>query len=73
MVNFTLVCFYILMVFAVLDIGPVVWGDLIVDLGFTIQELTWSFGINTAGLAIGCVLFIPVSSLSNISTIRSTC
>ena len=47
------------MVFVNVDIGTVIWGDQIVDLGFTVQNLTWSFGLNTAGLAIGCVLFIP--------------
>ena len=47
------------MVFVNVDIGTVIWGDLIVDFGFTVQDLTWSFGMNCAGLAIGCVLFIP--------------
>lgn len=57
--NFALVCYYTLMVFVILDIGTVVWGDQIVELGFSVQQLTWSFGVNTAGLAVGCVLFIP--------------
>lgn len=47
------------MVFVNVDIGTVIWGATIVDLGYTVQDLTWSFGFNTAGLAIGCVLFIP--------------
>ena len=57
--NFTLVCLYTLLVFVNVDIGTVIWGDLIVDLGFSVQDLTWSFGFNTAGLAVGCILFIP--------------
>jgi MFS family permease len=47
------------MVFVNLDIGTVIWGDLIEALGFTVQIETWSFGVGTAGLAVGCILFIP--------------
>lgn len=47
------------MVFVNVDIGTVIWGDLLTDLDFSIQAETWSFGINTAGLAVGCILFIP--------------
>ena len=57
--NFTLVSFYILMVFVNLDIGTVIWGDTSRELGYTIQENTWGFGINCLGLAFGCILFIP--------------
>jgi MFS family permease len=46
-------------VFVNVDIGTVIWGALIEELGFTVQDLTWSFGFNTAGLAVGCILFIP--------------
>lgn len=38
--NFTLVCFYTLLVIVNLDIGTVVWGDTMVDLGSTIQQDT---------------------------------
>ena len=27
--------------------------------GYTIQQNTWGFGLNTLGLAFGCILFIP--------------
>lgn len=57
--NFSLVCFYTLMVFVNLDIGTVVWGDTQEDLGYTLSQNTWGFGLNTLGLAFGCILFIP--------------
>ena len=47
------------MIFVNLDIGTVIWGDTQADLGYTVQDNTWGFGLNTAGLAVGCVLFIP--------------
>lgn len=57
--NFSLVCFYTLMVFVNVDIGTVIWGDLNGDLGISYNILTISFGVNLAALAIGCILFIP--------------
>lgn len=36
----------------------VVWGDTMTELGYIIQQNTWGFGLNTLGLAFGCILFI---------------
>lgn len=47
------------MVFVNVDIGTVVWADLHDQLGIPWAALANSFGVNTAALAIGCVLFIP--------------
>ena len=58
-VNFSLVCLYTLLVFVNVDIGTVVWAELNSELGIPWASLSNSFGINTAALAIGCVLFIP--------------
>src|ERR1700761_6237403 len=47
------------MVFVNVDIGTVIWADLNSDLKTSWAPMTSSFGINCAGLAVGCVLFIP--------------
>lgn len=58
-VNFGLTCYYTLMVFVLVDISTVIYGPLMVEFGFDIEVLNDGFGANTAGLAVGCVLFIP--------------
>jgi hypothetical protein len=57
--NFGLVSFYVLMVFVNVDIGTVIWGPVNEQLGISFSAMSASFGINCAGLALGCVLFIP--------------
>ena len=57
--HYGLVSFYVLMVFVNVDIGTVIWGSLNTDLGISWAAMSASFGVNTAGLALGCVLFIP--------------
>lgn len=57
--QFGLVSFYTLMVFVNVDIGTVSWGPLNTDLGISFAVLTGSFGLCCAGLAVGCVVFIP--------------
>lgn len=57
--NFGLVCYYTLMVFVAVDIGTVIYGQLNEDLGISFEVCNISFGVNTAGLAVGCILFIP--------------
>jgi MFS family permease len=42
-----------------LDIGPVVWQIYNEELGITYDELNDTFAANCAGLAVGCILFIP--------------
>lgn len=47
------------MVFVNVDIGTVIWADLNEDLGISFNVMNISFGVNCAGLAVGCVLLIP--------------
>lgn len=58
-INFGLTCYYALMVFVLVDIATVIYGPLMVEFGFDIEVLNDGFGANTAGLAVGCILFIP--------------
>ena len=57
--NFSLVCYYTLMVFVALDIGTVIWAKINADLGLPFEISNISFGANMTGLAVGCLLFIP--------------
>ncbi|RDL36768.1 uncharacterized protein BP5553_06120 [Venustampulla echinocandica] len=58
-VNFSIICFYALMTFTILDIGPAAWQDYIDELDMSWAQLNATFASNTAGLAVGCIIFIP--------------
>lgn len=58
--NFGLVSFYVLMTFVQLDIGFTAWEQYQTELGFSIDLLNASAAVNYAGLAIGCIFFIPL-------------
>jgi len=45
--------------FCSLDIGPVAWQTYVDDLGISWDELNITFASNCAGLAVGCIIFIP--------------
>ncbi|KAI1625939.1 serine/threonine kinase 16 [Exophiala viscosa] len=60
-VNFSIASFYVLMVFAMLDIGVVVFQDYNTLLDISYDNLNNTFAANCVGLAFGCVLFIPFS------------
>ena len=47
------------MVFVNLDVGTVIYDTLNADLGISYNAEEIAFGLNTAGLAVGCLLFIP--------------
>jgi MFS family permease len=47
------------MVFVMLDIASIVWSTMAKELGYTQDQLLASYGCTTAGLAVGCILFIP--------------
>lgn len=57
--NFGLVCFYVLWTFVQLDIGYTAWGPMQEELGFTFNDLNDSAAVNYGGLAIGCIFFVP--------------
>jgi MFS family permease len=42
-----------------LDIGTVVWSVYVEDWGLTYGQLNNAYAANLAGLAAGCILFIP--------------
>jgi len=48
------------MTFVQLDIGFTAWGDLQTQLNFSINILNAASAANYAGLAIGCVFFVPL-------------
>ncbi|EGX93835.1 Major facilitator superfamily transporter [Cordyceps militaris CM01] len=58
-VNFGLACAYTFVVYVVIDIATVVYGQVKDELGFSFQELNQSFAVSNAGLGLGGVLFIP--------------
>lgn len=58
--NFVIVLFYILNIAAATDIGTVIYGDQMDELGITFSEQNVAFGLNTAGLAVGVVLEMPL-------------
>ncbi|RDW59944.1 hypothetical protein BP6252_13031 [Coleophoma cylindrospora] len=60
-VNFGLISFYTLMIFVILDVGSVCWGDWVVEWGVTYSDLNNVFAANLSGLAVGCVFFVPLA------------
>ncbi|KAJ4147238.1 hypothetical protein LMH87_001776 [Akanthomyces muscarius] len=58
-VNFGLACFYTFVIYVVIDIATVVYGQVKDELGFSFQQLNQSFAVSDAGIAIGGVFFIP--------------
>ncbi|KAI8650814.1 MFS domain-containing protein [Fusarium keratoplasticum] len=58
-VNFALVSLYVLLTFVQLDIGFTAWEQMQGELRFSVDQLNGSAAVNYAGLAVGCILFIP--------------
>ena len=58
-INFTLVGFFVLWSFVQLQVGATSWSLLIVQLHFSIDQLNQGSAMASAGLAIGCMLFMP--------------
>jgi MFS family permease len=44
-----------------LDIGTVIYGELHDRYGISIRDENISFGVNTAGLALGCIFLVPIA------------
>lgn len=59
-INFVLVSLYVLLTFVQLDIGFTAWQQYQDELGFSISLLNAAAAINYAGLAVGCVFFVPL-------------
>ncbi|PNS17491.1 hypothetical protein CAC42_8034 [Sphaceloma murrayae] len=58
-VNYSLACFYAMMVFAFVNATSPTWGPLADELGFSDVTLTNTYAIGCATLAIGAPMLIP--------------
>ncbi|KAJ5805064.1 hypothetical protein N7474_010951 [Penicillium riverlandense] len=59
-VNFGLACFYVLFTFVLLDIQSIAYQGYTEELHLSYQTLNDASAANFAGLALGCILFIPL-------------
>ena len=59
LVNFSMVGSFILWTFVQLQVGPTAWGPMMMQLHFTIDQLNQGGAMLSAGLAVGCILFVP--------------
>ncbi|KAJ5611165.1 MFS general substrate transporter [Penicillium lagena] len=59
--NFGITAFYTLLIFGLIDIGPVVWQDFERLLGITYPELNDQYAVNCASLGIGSIMLIPLA------------
>ncbi|KAJ5376806.1 MFS general substrate transporter [Penicillium cosmopolitanum] len=60
-VNWTIVLGMTIVTFTLLSIQPIFWQQMIVDLQVEYEQLNQSMSVNFVGLAVGCVIFIPVA------------
>ncbi|ORY60290.1 major facilitator superfamily transporter [Pseudomassariella vexata] len=60
-VHYGIVCFYALMTFVLLDIGTVVWSPMNLELGISYEDMNYSFASCCAGIAVGCIFFVPLA------------
>lgn len=56
--NFALANFFVVITFVLVDIGVVIYGPY-GDLGISYETINNGWALNYAGLAVGCILFIP--------------
>ncbi|KAL2832731.1 major facilitator superfamily domain-containing protein [Aspergillus pseudoustus] len=59
--NFTLVLAVTALIFTALSIQAIFWQLMVVDLHVTYTQLNRAMSVNFVGLAMGCVLFIPLA------------
>ncbi|KAJ5647470.1 hypothetical protein N7490_003842 [Penicillium lividum] len=57
--NFALVSYYVMMVFALIDVATVTWGPVNLELGFSYALLNDSYAAGCGALCIGGVILIP--------------
>ena len=58
-INFGLVGFFVLWTFVHLKIGSTSCGPLMMELHFTVDDLNNGVAVSCAGLAVGCMFFMP--------------
>lgn len=59
LVNYSLACFYAMMVFAFINATSPTWGPLGDELGFSSETLTNTYAIGCATLSVGAPMLIP--------------
>ncbi|KAJ5412246.1 uncharacterized protein N7487_006605 [Penicillium crustosum] len=57
--NFTIVLAMTIIIFTAINIQPIFWQEMTVDMEVTYNELNNAVSVNFAGLATGCIIFIP--------------
>ncbi|KAL4896550.1 major facilitator superfamily domain-containing protein [Aspergillus ambiguus] len=57
--NFALASYYVIMVFALIDVATVTWGPVNAELGFSFAILNDSYAAGCGSLCIGGVILIP--------------
>ncbi|KAB8078749.1 major facilitator superfamily domain-containing protein [Aspergillus leporis] len=57
--NFGLVSYYVIMVFAIIDMATVTWGPVNKEMGFSFELLNDSYAAGCGSLCIGGVILIP--------------
>ncbi|PYH46926.1 putative MFS transporter [Aspergillus saccharolyticus JOP 1030-1] len=60
-VNFTLVLAVTCLIFTALSIQYIFWQLMVVDLDVTYTQLNRAMSVNSVGLSVGCVMFIPLA------------
>ncbi|RSL66446.1 hypothetical protein CEP53_003343 [Fusarium sp. AF-6] len=60
-INTTFVLAVTVAVFAAITMQTIFWQQMTVDMNVSFDQLNWGVAFNSAGLAIGCFLFIPLS------------
>ncbi|CAI7639362.1 unnamed protein product [Penicillium discolor] len=58
-VNFAIVLAMTIVIFTAINIQPLFWQDMTVDMEVTYDELNNTVSVNFVGLATGCIVFIP--------------
>ncbi|KIX00793.1 uncharacterized protein Z518_09858 [Rhinocladiella mackenziei CBS 650.93] len=59
--HMTLLCFYALMVFAILCVAVPLWQDFNTELGMSYAVLNDGYATNMATLSVGCIIFVPIA------------
>ncbi|KAJ6072388.1 hypothetical protein N7467_010473 [Penicillium canescens] len=57
--NFGLVCYYVVMVLALIDVATVTWGPVNLELGFSYAILNDSYAAGCGSLCIGGLFLVP--------------
>ncbi|KAJ5788482.1 hypothetical protein N7457_003472 [Penicillium paradoxum] len=61
LVNFGIVLAMTIVIFTALSIQAIFWQQMAIDMKLTLKDLNKACSVNYVGLAIGCILFIPIS------------